>query len=287
MSQEALDAAEMTDASLERCRALLAWGFARQDEEVGLAALRRARDLAVACDASDELARSHLALALSLTQLGRRNEREQALRDGLGPAAAHGLGGSYVPAMRYLLVELLLETGRWQEADKLLDESMERGVSGVPAMFIHACRALLAARRGDEASLAAAADRVEALSEDMPQQPVPRAIVQRARAEAALWAGEPATAVTLAAQADVPGLDVLGHRSALALQARAVADLSDLARRDGRAPPPMPQDIEGEAGDLSPQHHPRIRALSATISGELSRHRGYREAAPWRQAVTT
>ena len=126
------------------------------------------------------LARSHLAVALSLTQLGRRDEREQALRDGLGHVAAHGLGGSYVPAMRYLLVELLLETGRWQEAGNLLDESMERGVSGVPAMFIHAYGALLAAGRGDEASLEAAAERVEALSEDMPQQPVPRAIVQRA-----------------------------------------------------------------------------------------------------------
>lgn len=286
VSQEALDAAHMSEAPLERCRALLTWGFTRHDEEVGLAVLQRARDLAVACDASDELARAQLAVALSLAQLGCRDEREQALRDGLGHVAAHGLGGSYVPVMGYLLAELLLETSRWDEADRLLGESIERGVSGVPAMFIYAYRALLAAGRGDAAALKAAADQVEELSEDMPQQPLPRAIVWRARAEAALWAGEPATALTHAEQADLPALDAVAHMASLVLQARAVADLSDLARRLGRAPPAMPQTVEAEAGVVSSRHHPRIRALAATMSGELSRHCGDRAAAPWRHAVT-
>lgn len=286
VSQEALDAAEMTDAPLERCRALLTWGFARQGEEVGLSALGRARDLAVACDASDELARAQLAVALSLTQHGRRHEREQALRDGLGHVAAHGLDGSYTPVMRYLLAELLLETSRWDEAGKLLAESIERGVAGVPAMFTHAYRALLAAGRGDAAALAAAADQVEALSEDMPQQPVPRAIVQRAQAEAALWDGEPAAALTYAAQADASNLDAVGRMASLTLQARALADLSELARRRGQAPPAMPQAVAAQAGAVSASQHPRIRALAATLSGELSRSSGEREADPWRQAVT-
>lgn len=78
-------------------------------------------------------------------------------------------------------------------------------------MFTHAYCALLAAGRGDAAALEAAADQVEALAEDMPQQPLPRAIVLRAWAEAALWAGEPATALTHAASADHPTLDALGH----------------------------------------------------------------------------
>ncbi len=284
-SQRALDAAESSNAPLELCQALLTWGFARRDAEAGLDALRRARDLAVACDGSDELARAQLAIALSLTQLGRRNEREHVLRDGLGHVAAHGLGGSYAPVMRYLLAELLLETGRWEEAGALLDESTERGVSGVPAMFTHAYQAQLAAGRGDAAVLDASAAEVTALSEHMPQQPMPRAIVRRARAEMALWAGKPAAALAHVEPADPPTGDAIGRIASQSLRARAIADLSDSARQHGRDPPALPPDLQADVSGPSSEQHPRLRAVAATIAGELSRQRGERVAAPWRRAL--
>lgn len=126
-SERALEAADASSDPLERCRALLAWGSARAEEARGLAALWAARDLAVACDAGDELARAHAALDLALRRQGRTADREQVLRDGLGYVAAHGLGKTYAPMMTYLLAELLLDVGRWDEADEILEEVAARG----------------------------------------------------------------------------------------------------------------------------------------------------------------
>jgi len=47
-SQQALALAEESSDSMQRCRAFLAWGNARVETEDGLAALRTARDLAIA-----------------------------------------------------------------------------------------------------------------------------------------------------------------------------------------------------------------------------------------------
>jgi hypothetical protein len=93
-SQRGLEEAEASGDPLERCRALLAWGYARGDEQSGLAALWQARDLAVSRDAGEELARADAALDLSLNWLGRTAEREQVLRDGLRYVATHGMAGA-------------------------------------------------------------------------------------------------------------------------------------------------------------------------------------------------
>ena len=46
-SGQALEAAVASGEMLQKCRALLAWGYARADDEAGLAALWQARDLAI------------------------------------------------------------------------------------------------------------------------------------------------------------------------------------------------------------------------------------------------
>jgi tetratricopeptide (TPR) repeat protein len=61
-SAKALEAAIDSGEALQQCRALLAWGYSRADDEAGLAALWRARDLAIACDAGEELTRFTPAL---------------------------------------------------------------------------------------------------------------------------------------------------------------------------------------------------------------------------------
>ena len=104
-SQHALELAENSTDRLGRCRALLAWGNARVGGDLGLGALRTARDLAVACDAGDELGRVYTALDRALRQTGRTAERESVLRDGLGYVAAHGVGKLYAPVMRTPLSE--------------------------------------------------------------------------------------------------------------------------------------------------------------------------------------
>lgn len=279
--ERALEAADASGQPLERCRALLAWGWSRSDEEAGLAALRAARDLAVACDAGEELARAHGTLGLSLQRLGGRTaEREQVLRDGLAGVAAHGLGRSYEPVIRYLLAETLLDVGRWDEAHELLEEVVARGVVGVPAMFTHADRARLAAARGHTRLAAECADVVAALSAELPQQPLPHSTALAAHAEACLWTGDLADALAYASRAESLASERLVRAEATAVLARAVADACEHARRRGE-PVAMPEVTPPAAGA-----HPRLQAIAAVVRAEKSRRDGRRDAAPWRQAVT-
>lgn len=284
-SQRAFDAAHASGDALERCWTLLAWGYARADEDPGLAALWQARDLAVACDAGEELARAHAALDLSLQRLGRTAGREQVLRDGLGYVAAHGLGKSYAPAMKYLLADLLLDLGRWDEADEILEEVAARGVIGVPAMFTHAYRTRLAAARGRTSSVTACAERVAALSEDLPQQPIPRSIALAARAESCLWSGDVEEALEYADQAEALTTEALGRAEAAAIHTRAAADLAEQARKHGQPVAELSTSAERDAVAVLTDPHPQIRAFAATVLAELSRRDGRRDPAPWRDAV--
>jgi DNA-binding CsgD family transcriptional regulator len=283
-SQRALALSQESSDSLERCRALLAWGNARLEAENGLAALRTARDLAIACDAGDELARAYTALDRALRRHGRITEREQVLRDGLGHVAAHGVGKLYAPVLRYLLAELLLDLGRWDEAEQILDEHVPAGDTGMPAMFRQSYRARLAAGRGQSSVVTQAVADEAALSVNIPQQALWRSIALCAYAETCLWSGEAEPARTYAEEANAVTNDPICRAEATALQARAGADLAEAARRYRGSVAPPPADLEPAAADMVSDRHPRIRALGATAVAELSRWDGRRDPAPWREA---
>jgi DNA-binding CsgD family transcriptional regulator len=284
-SQQALALAEETLDSLERCRAFLAWGNARVEAENGLAALRTARDLAIACDAGDELARAYTALDRALRRHGRVIEREQVLRDGLGYVAAHGVGKLYAPVLKYLLAELLLDLGRWDEAEQILDEDTHGGDTGMPAMFRQAYRARLAAARGQSSAVTQAVDREAALSVNIPQQALWRSVALCAQAETCLWSGEADKASICAEEAGAVTDDPICTAEASALQAQAGADLAEDARKYRGSTVPAPEDLARAALDRSGQGHPRIRALGATAVAELSRWDGRRDPVPWRDAL--
>jgi DNA-binding CsgD family transcriptional regulator len=284
-SQQALAVAEKSFDPLERCRASLTWGNARVDEEPGLAALWAARDLAISRDVGDELARAHIALDRALRRHGRIAERERVLRDGLRYVAAHGVGKLYAPVMKYLLAELLLDLGRWDEAEQLLDEEIPAGDTGMSELFLQAYRARLAAARGQFSSVIQAVDREAALSAHIPQQSLWPSIAQWSRAEACLWSGEAEQASTYAARAEAITSDPICRAEATALRARAGADLAEDARIHGVPHAPAPEELEPTAVELLGERHPRIRALGATVVAELSRWDGRRDPEPWREAM--
>jgi DNA-binding CsgD family transcriptional regulator len=284
-SRQALALAEESSDSLQRCRAYLAWGGARMETEDGLAALMTARDLAIACDAGDELARVYTALDRALRRHGRITERERVLRDGLGYVAAHGVDKLYAPVLRYLLAELLLDLGRWDEAEQILDDDAPVGDIGMPEMFKQAYRARLAAGRGQSAAVTQAVDREAALSANIPQQALWRSIALCAHAESCLWSGESEQANVYAEEAGAVTDDPICTAEALALHAQAGADLAEDARRLHGTTTPAPEGLERAAVDRSGERHPRIRALGATAVAELSRWDGRRDPVPWRAAL--
>jgi DNA-binding CsgD family transcriptional regulator len=284
-SQRALAPAEESSDPLERCRAVLAWGNARVETENGLAALRTARDVAIGCDAGDELARAYTALDRALRRHGRITEREQVLRDGLGYVAAHGVDKLYAPVLKYLLAELLLDLGRWDEAEQILDEDVPAGDTGIPAMFRQAYRARLAAARGQSSAVNQAVDLEAALSVNIPQQPLWRSVALCAQAEICLWSGEPERASAHAEEAGVVTDDPTCTAEASALLAQAGADLAEGAHKNHGSTTPAPEDLKRPAVNRLSERHPRIRALGATTMAELSRWDGRRDPLPWREAL--
>lgn len=281
-SQQALEAAEESGDRLEQCRALRAWGYARADDDQGLAALWKARDLAIACDAGEELARTHAGLNQSLRRLGHTAEREQVLRDAIRYAAAMGLRNSFWPAMNYFLAELLMDIGRWDEADEILRGLGERGLTAIHAMFTNAYRARLAAARGELATAIRGADRVAALAKELPDQPIPQAIAWCARAESCLWYGDAHQAMEYADLVIALTTDPMRIAEAVTIRARAAADIAERARRRGQPVGDLVTDARAWAAT---ERRPQMRALVATTRAELSRHDRKRDPDPWREAV--
>jgi DNA-binding CsgD family transcriptional regulator/tetratricopeptide (TPR) repeat protein len=281
-SQRALEAADESGEPLEQCRALRAWGYTHADDDQGLTALWKARDLAIVCDAGEELARIHAALNQSLRRQGRTAEREQVLRDGISYAAAMGLRNSFWPAMNYFLAELFMDIGRWDEADEILQGLGERGLAGIHAMFTNAYRARLAAARGDAATAIRCADRVAALAEELPDQPIPQTIAWCAHAESCLWSGKADEAMSYVDQAIALTTSPMSRAEAVTIRARAAADLAERARRRGQVGADLVTDARAWAAT---ERRPQVRALVATTRAEVSRYDGNRDPDPWRGAV--
>ena len=281
-SAKALDAAIESGEALQQCRALLAWGYSRADDEAGLAALWRARDLAVACDAGEELTRIHAGLDQALRRQGRIAEREQMMRDGISYAAAHGLGKSFGLPMNYMLAEVLLDAGRWDEADEILATFEPRALTGIHPMFTNAYRARLAAARGDIAAARECADRVEQLATELPDQPIPRTIAWCARAESCMWSGIADEAIEYADLAIALTTDPMRTAEAVTIRARAAADVAERGRRHGHQFDDLVSDARAWAAT---ERRPQVAALVKTTRAEISRHDGKRDPAPWRDAV--
>jgi DNA-binding CsgD family transcriptional regulator len=152
-------------------------------------------------------------------------------------------------------------------------------------MFAYAYLARLAAGQGRAEHVQSSADRVAALSEDLPQQPLPLAIALLARAESCLWSGEVEQSLGYAERAEAIATYRLVRADAIAIRVRALADVAERARRRGQAVAESSTKDEQDAKEALGDGHPQVRAFAATVLAELSRRAGRRDPAPWRDAV--
>jgi ATP/maltotriose-dependent transcriptional regulator MalT len=287
VSDQALAACGGVEDAAVRWQAYLACGIAGLGTEEGHRALEESCRLATALGAGDQIALTRMWLNLSLQRLGLTGAREVNLRAALRAASADGLGRSMEAALRYMLAELLLETGRWDEADEAIGHNLRLRVAGIPAYFTWGYRARLAAWRGDGDGLAEAVERTRALAELAPQQPLPLATALTGQAEALLWAGEVERAVPVAREAvRLAAVDPLCRAESLTVLCRAEADRAERAARHGR---PDGSGADPQLGALVAETdlagHPRRHALACTSRAERGREAGERIAAPWRAAT--
>jgi len=259
----------------------------------GLAEIDQAR--AVAEEISDTRGLLDLDVTLSdlYEALGQHEEAVAAARNGVALAQRVGLARTRGAFLVGNLVESLLSLGRWDEARRLIDETLVLDPPGVQATSLHYFLGFLLLSRGEYGAAQAHLDTARGMLareyvSDQYQLPV-----AQLEALLALERGEPAVALKRA----LDELDRYEHMASpryvwplLAVAARAGAELA-LAARDVRddeaaaAAGAAVEQVGATAADL-PADLPAQRAWRAVVSAELLRAAGRLEEAAWQAAVT-
>jgi DNA-binding CsgD family transcriptional regulator len=254
-ARDALAAAEAAGATEERILAegVLGWCLLLEgDIDAGLAAIRRALDAAVATEGGRLAGRypvgaalAHAQLATGLELVGRLEEMHAIAIAGVAMARAQGVARTYGSILQASAARALYQLGRWGEASRAVDAALHEGAVGSGRIALLAVRALVAVGRGEDELAARTLDDAERLADASTPLDVQRWLTA-ARAEHAIWRGDPLTALgRLALLADDPQLRTTiapGGRPALldasvpillALGARACADIALQERAAG------------------------------------------------------
>ncbi|GAA4473786.1 helix-turn-helix transcriptional regulator [Phytohabitans houttuyneae] len=302
--RDALDAAERCGATLVAAQALI--GLAEVTllhgaPSEGFALLDRARERARSGPHGELGFRVGFLTAEyhsnALLKMGQLAQAERIARDGLDrtreAGAVHGHGAA---VLHHNATESLLERGLVDDAAALIAGAGD-GEPRLDDWNLHLWRAQIEICRGDVEAAATRSAAVAALGLAGPRLWLYERL--RLLPRAALWAGDPATALGYLE----PGLDVLGGCTLerycgelLALGARAAADLAETARarrdRDaelaaGAAVDRLQAAVELMDGRPFVDHH-----FLATIPGdradwhaELGRARGRRDPDAWGEAA--
>jgi DNA-binding CsgD family transcriptional regulator/tetratricopeptide (TPR) repeat protein len=150
-----------------------------------LAVLGRAAELAVASGAATQLARIQLNTARAWQGLGDPAAAARAARAAIGAAEQAGLARGLGTAGSLQLAQVLTASGRWEEADLAAAGALELGPSDTMAAALHAARAEIALRRGDQVLATEQLSLAVTLSGDSGAGPSTLP-VRKAQAEAAL-----------------------------------------------------------------------------------------------------
>jgi tetratricopeptide (TPR) repeat protein len=162
---DALAVARAAGDRVSEGRALNAHGVAAMslgDVDDGEAALRRAMAIARELDLVEELSTAYINLADGLHQAGRSRQAAEVLREGI-EVKERATGRT--TWMRLTLAEILLDTGGWDEVERLLPPSDGR-LQGTTALFAELMRAALALHRGRDADAAGPLERAAAAAGD-------------------------------------------------------------------------------------------------------------------------
>ena len=207
------------------------------DDEGGLARLLEARTLAEEISDPEELIRVYINLPEILDRMGRLQEAVEVSREGVAMARREGIPAG-LPSLISELVVRLIRVGRWSEADEILPEALAATEGwGVGVSSTLVADALLRALRGDAAGAEEALEKADrALRQAVGSMWT--APVTVARAEWALWSGQPerareAVGTELARLEPTDELAPQYLAPVVAVGVRAEADLAARARATG------------------------------------------------------
>jgi DNA-binding CsgD family transcriptional regulator/tetratricopeptide (TPR) repeat protein len=240
--EQALVLAREAGSLVEECRILNTLGPALQmtgETDAAIAMLQEGRRLSIELNDPEELMRSYVNLAEILDQDGRIVEAAQVSREGVEMARQEGSFGFGLPMLIAELAQRLIRLGEWDEAAAVLADATAPSRSWeVGRIAALSALAYIQAVRGDRDGVSHSLRELEVGMVDFVGA-MWTAPVALARAEAALWLGDPATARDAAAgelsgdEEIVIFWDFLYVAPLLSVGARAQADLAVAARAVG------------------------------------------------------
>ncbi len=268
------------------------------DIEAGLDHLRVAVRIARETGAYESQIGAQHNLAFFLSQTDHFEEGIRVAMDGLATANRVGLDRRYGAGLRASAGDILMRSGRWDEADLMTAEGRDGGEDTSGAIYLRATRVMFLTARGEtNAAAAELATARELATDDL--DPDVHAYLLQAIAEAALDDGRPADALRAVeeALAQFTGSDeVLLIAPLLVVGMNAAADLADHGRafRDPGSVTAAQAAATGfidQAGTLvaggrvGSTPTPSILASVATVEAERTRLDGRSEATAWVDAA--
>lgn len=264
------------------------------DIDAGLDHLRVAVRIARETGAYESQIGAQHNLAFFLSQTDRFEEGLRVAMDGLATANRVGLERRHGAGLRASAGDILMRSGRWDEAEVMTAEGRDGGEDTSGAIYLRATRVMFLTARGEtEAAAAELAGAEELATGDI--DPDVQAYLLQAIAEAAIHAGRPADALRAVeeALAEFAGSDErLLITPLLVVGMAAAADLADHGRafRDPAAVTAAQAAAEGLIaqaqtlasgipGGTTPT--PSIVAAVATVDAERTRLGGHSDPAAW------
>jgi DNA-binding CsgD family transcriptional regulator/tetratricopeptide (TPR) repeat protein len=290
LASRAAAIAERVGAAAERAHSLATLGIVqaqRGELGAGLAALRTSFELAREADSAEDVVRAAINHMYLLCTAGRFTEALEVARDGRQAARSLDTPTALTWVLDNNTAAVLIATGRWAEADRLLAE-LDGQSGGAATSYVQLHLLELAVGRGEEQRAAELA----AVLSKVPDDPRFHGPLHAYLAEHALNRGD----LAVAAGEVLDGLAVLAGAlpaeeiRLLAAGARAAADLASLPRSAWPVTLPGQWDtaaaaFAGRARAIAAEHssgQPDVAAFGALAAAEQAREHGTGTRATWR-----
>ena len=242
-AERAVAAARAVGARSEEALALgiLGWDVAvLGDVEAGVASFREGKRIAEELGSVEGQALAQANLASLLDRVGRTEESLAVAREGFEVVRSFGLERTYGGLLAGSAAKALISLGRWDEADVVTEEALERGPAGRAAVWLLLNRGRLLAARGNFEAATRLLNEARDIEERLGGTEY-RAALLAAIAELAVWQGRLADCRKAVAEgvrradAGAPPDPSLAWLAALGLRAEADAAAGARARHDEEA----------------------------------------------------
>jgi DNA-binding CsgD family transcriptional regulator len=296
LCEEALEIARRVDAEGVQAHLLntVCGNLSTGDVDGAVAAAVQARSIARRLGLGEEVARSYINESDALDAAGRVQESIALAREGIEEVREFGADRHHGDFLRAEIASRLFRSSRWDEAEALLGELVEREPTGVAGETAYTCLAYLCAERGELGAASRALERgAPALGH--PERSEGVGLYGEVRATIELWAGRPLAA----AEAVADCLDAVGEAASLfftarlhELSARAHADIAARARsdhgvrsREGAAVDVLLERLDARIAQAAGRTPPLVLASRGTLVAERSRVEEVQDASTWAEAV--